>query len=231
VPRTRSASAHQKVLHAALELLAERGVDATSMDAIAQRAGVSKATIYKHWADKDALLLEVMADIHGLHRRPAFDTGDVRADMIAVLSYRPEGSEVRERIMPHFMAYSARNPSFGNAWRHMVMEPPRQELKRLIKRGIEAGELPARLDRELCLALLLGPMMYWHVFLRRSAENPKDLAQGVVDAFWKAFGINKTLRRMLQSSYRATSSPSASSDVQEIAQRADPVQDPLDKDV
>jgi AcrR family transcriptional regulator len=237
VPRTRSASAHRKVLHAALELLAERGVDATSMDAIAQRSGVSKATIYKHWADKDALLLEVMADIHGLHRRPAFDTGDVRADMIAVLSYRPEGAEVRERIMPHFMAYSARNPSFGNAWRNMVMEPPRRELKRLIKRGIEAGELPARLDRELCLTLLLGPMMYWHVFLRRSAENPKELARGVVNAFWNAFGVtNKTLRRMLQSSYPAPSSPLASSDVQEIARRAAPKptpdrQDPLGEDV
>jgi hypothetical protein len=105
----------------------------------------------------------------------------------------------------------------------MVMEPPRQELKRLIRRGIEAGELPARLDRELCLALLLGPMLYWHVFLRRSAENPKDLAQGVVNAFWNAFGLtNKTLRRMLQSSYAAPSRPSESCDAPEIARRADP---------
>src|SRR5215813_12852181 len=123
--RTRSASAHRKFLDAALELIAERGVDATSMDAIARRSGVSKATIYKHWADKDALMLEMLAFAHGLQNRPSFDSGDIRADMIAVLSYHPKDySDVRERLMPHFMAYSATNPKFGMAWRAMVMEPP-----------------------------------------------------------------------------------------------------------
>ena len=110
MPRTRSASAHTKVLDAALELVAERGVDATSMDAIAAESGVSKATIYKHWADKDALLLEMMAELHGLHARPSFDSGNTRADMVAVLSYRPRRTPtMRERIMPHFVAYSASN--------------------------------------------------------------------------------------------------------------------------
>ena len=48
------------MLRAALDLFGERGIDATSMDAIAQASGVSKATIYNHWADKEALLMEVM---------------------------------------------------------------------------------------------------------------------------------------------------------------------------
>jgi hypothetical protein len=61
MPRTRSASAHRRVIEAALELIGENGVDSTSMDAIAGRSGVSKATIYKHWADKDALLLELIS--------------------------------------------------------------------------------------------------------------------------------------------------------------------------
>ena len=58
--RPRSAQAHKKVLDAAVQLFSERGIDATSMDAIAEASGVSKATIYKHWQDKDALCLEVM---------------------------------------------------------------------------------------------------------------------------------------------------------------------------
>jgi len=69
--RTRSASAHQRVLNAAVELVAERGVDATSMDAIADCSGVSKATIYKHWPDKEALMLEMMAQMAGIHARPS----------------------------------------------------------------------------------------------------------------------------------------------------------------
>ena len=190
MPRTRSASAHRKVIHAALELVAERGLDATSMDAIAEASGISKATIYKHWPDKDALLLEVMAEANGLHARPDFDSGDTRADIIAVLSYRPqEHSELCQRIMPHFMAYSARNRAFGEAWRNMVMEPPRQELRRLLMQGIRRRELNSKLDTELSLSLLLGPIVYWHVFLRRKTEDPTQLADAVVDAFWRAFAV------------------------------------------
>ena len=43
-------------------------------------------------------------------------------------------------------------------------------------------------DFDVSLALLLGPLIYWHVFLRRTSRNPRSLAQGVVDAFWRAFG-------------------------------------------
>jgi AcrR family transcriptional regulator len=182
-------SAHRKVLDAALDLVAERGIEATSMDAIATRSGVSKATIYKHWRDKDALLLEMLAMVNGLRDRPPFDSGDVRADILAVLAYRPmEYAEVRERIMPQFAAYSTTNVTFGLTWRNLVMEPPRTELRRLLRAGMAQGELVAELDENLALALLLGPMMYWYLFLRLSSQTSKDLALGVVDAFWRAFG-------------------------------------------
>jgi AcrR family transcriptional regulator len=188
MPRTRSVKAHRKVLDAAMELVAEHGVNATSMDAIAGRSGVSKATIYKHWADKDALLLEVMADVHGLHARPAFDSGKTRADMAAVLAYSPkENSAMRERLLPHFVAYSATNGQFGLTWRKMVMEPPLRELKHLIAMGIKRSELKPDLNIELCLALLLGPMLYWHIFLKKAPTGREKLASDVVEAFWKAF--------------------------------------------
>ena len=188
--RTQSASAHKKVLDAALELVGERGIETSSMDAIAARSGVSKATIYKHWKDKEALLLEMLAVLNGLNDRPPFDSGNVRADMIAVLSYRPPGNtEMRERIMPHLVAYSASNVNFGLTWRNMIMEPPRRELRRLLRAGIKTGELSPELDEDLSLALLLGPMMYWHIFLRRNGDTPNDLPRGVVDAFWRAYGI------------------------------------------
>src|SRR5262245_29298874 len=140
--RPRSVSAHYKVLEAAMHLVADRGIEATSMDAIAAKSGVSKATIYKHWADKDTLLLEMVAMANGLHNRPTFDTGDTRADIAAVLGYRPpEHVEMRERIMPHFAAYSHSNVNFGMAWRDMVMEPPRRELRHLLESGMQKGEL------------------------------------------------------------------------------------------
>jgi AcrR family transcriptional regulator len=191
MPRTRSASAHRKVLQAALELVAEHGVDGTSMDAVARESGVSKATIYKHWADKDALLLEMLADASGLHSRRTFDSGDTRADMIALLSYRPpENAAVRERILPHIVAYSTRNRTFGMSWRKMVMDPAMRELRHLIERAIQKHELKPKVNVELALGLLLGPMLYWHIF-QKDQDLPLDLrprAAGVVDAFFKAFG-------------------------------------------
>jgi Tetracyclin repressor-like, C-terminal domain len=113
--------------------------------------------------------------------------------MVAVLSYRPlQKANIRERIMPHFVAYSASHASFGLAWKNMMMEPPRHELKHLIKLGIKKRELAPNLDVDLSLALLLGPIIYWYVFLKRASEDPQGLAEGIVDAFWRAFGLERT---------------------------------------
>jgi AcrR family transcriptional regulator len=190
--RPRSAHAHGQVLDAALKLFAARGIDATSMDAIAEESGVSKATIYNHWADKDALCLEAMAYLLGQDQpRPVFDSGDVRADLIALLSYQPprQHSDLRMRIMPHLWAYAARNPTFGEAWRQRVFDPPRAQVAQLLERGIARGQLPRSLDRALALALLLGPLLYCRMLERIQGEVPQDLPEHVVDVFWKAHAI------------------------------------------
>ncbi len=195
--RPRSARAHGQVLDAALKLFAERGIDATSMDAVAESSGVSKATIYKHWPDKDALCLEALEHLHGVDQpMPEFDTGDVRADMIAMLSYQPplQYADLRGRIMPHLMAYAARNGPFGDAWRARVFEPPRTRLRQLLERGVAQGELPASLNRDVAIALLLGPLMYFHVLKRMHVEAPDNLPEQVVDAFWKAHAKSRTTR-------------------------------------
>ena len=193
--RTRSAEAHRRVLEAAAELFASRGIDATSMDAIAEASGVSKATIYKHWPDKDALCLEVLGYVHGLDEDPPkFESWDFRADLIARLVYVPatERKALKERIWPHLMAYSAKNQAFGQAWRARVMEPARKALGAMIDRGERMGVLKAGIDRETALAMLIGPLMYAHVFVRKQGKpGPRDLEQNVVDGFLALFGTGK----------------------------------------
>ncbi len=189
--RPRSAQAHRKVIEAATGLFAERGIDATSMDAIAEASGVSKATIYKHWPDKDSLCLEVLGYLHGLDEEPPiFDSGDWRADLIAQLRYQPAADRktVRERITPHLIAYAARNREFGIAWRAKVVEPARVALKNLVRRGEQRGILKPGIDPEVAIALLLGPMIYRHVFVNKmGGKAPKDLEAHVADAFLGAF--------------------------------------------
>jgi AcrR family transcriptional regulator len=191
--RPRSAQAHGKVVDAAAELFAERGIDATSMDAIAEASGVSKATIYKHWSDKDSLALEVLAHLFGLDEKPpVFDSGDLRADLIAQLRCEPapERKAMREKIMPHLIAYASRNEAFGMAWRNRAVEPGRIAITNLIRRGQKRGELKREFDPEVAIALLIGPMIYGKFFLIRKLGRkcPEDLEVYAVDAFLAATG-------------------------------------------
>jgi AcrR family transcriptional regulator len=183
-----SEKAHRKVLKAATELFAERGIDATSVDAIAARSRVSKATIYKHWMDKDALALEVLQYVHEMDSAPPdVDSGDLKADLTAFLLHEPsekKGATIK-RLLPHLIAYSARNEEFGRAWRARVMDRARTRLRQLLRRGVDRGIFPAVLDEELGVALLLGPMMYSRIF--GPAVNKEWLARGAVESFWKAF--------------------------------------------
>jgi AcrR family transcriptional regulator len=187
--RTRSRRAHDDVVDAALRLFADRGIAETSMDAIAEASGVSKATIYNHWPDKEALCLEAMSRLHGLDAtRPDFDSGDTRADLVAFLGFRPapERSEMQARMTPHLLAYVASNRGFGHAWRERVMAPSRVELRGILTRGIARKELPADLDLDLAASLLIGPMMFRHIFRAVYTGLPDDLPECVADAFWRA---------------------------------------------
>ena len=191
MPRGLSQRAHQKVLETAAELFADRGIDTTSMDAIAAKSGVSKATIYKHWSDKDALCMEVMMYLQRLDEGPPMtDSGDWKADTVAFLTYEapPRTEGIKRRLMPHLIAYSARNEEFGRAWRARAMERLRSGLKELLRRGIERGIFSPLMDEELAVALLLGPMVFRHIF--RGSLDKEWLARGAVDAFWRAHARN-----------------------------------------
>ena len=108
---------------------------------------------------------------------------------MSVLSYRPDEKAMsfRERISQVFAVHSMNRPEFGAAWKNLVMEPPRRELRVLLKAAIASGELVPGIDMDLALAQLLGPLMYWFVFLRIDKSDPKTVALGVVDAFWRAY--------------------------------------------
>ena len=189
--RQRSEEAHDRVLRAALDLFGERGIDATSMDAIAQSSGVSKATIYNHWPNKEALLIDVMLMVNGLGRDPEdVDSGDLCQDLATVLTRRPpdEFDAARDRMMPTMIAYSAVHREFGEAWRHRVMEPSRVCLKRILRRGMKRGLLPASLDMDAAMALLLGPLLYGHIFYRGMQPVCRDLGQVAAESFWRAYG-------------------------------------------
>jgi AcrR family transcriptional regulator len=175
---------------AAARLFADQGIDATSMDAIAEASSVSKATIYKHWPDKGALCLEVMSSLHGPEPFPSIPaSSDVRADVVAFLGRHPPKprSELRTRLMPHLMAYAARRPAFGQVWRLRVLEPPRLQLMELLKRAVDEGELAGSRYRR-GVAELLGSMMYRNLLRLMGGHPPDNLAEVIVATLWRAYG-------------------------------------------
>lgn len=193
--RPRSEKAHRKVLDAAVRLFAGQGIDATSMDAIAAASGVSKATIYKHWPDKDALALEVLTWLYKLDDKPpVVEHSNLRDDLLTALQYRPaeDRSKERERIMPHLIAYSASHPVFGKAWRSRVFKRQCELLERVVHDAIKRGELSPEVTIERALAQLFGPMMYRQIFVANSRTEPAppEFVTQVVDAFLLAYGAS-----------------------------------------
>ena len=117
------------------------------------------------------------------------DTGDLQRDLTTVLTRKPPDKfeAARNRMMPTLIAYSAVHPEFGKAWRHRVMEPPRQCLKRILRRGIDArpSSSTTSISKQRWL-LLLGPMLYAHVFHKEQHPKAPDLGPLTAQAFWRA---------------------------------------------
>jgi len=188
--RPRSSEAHEKVVRAALQLFCERGIEPTSMDSIARASGVSKATIYNHWPDKEALLLEVVEMIHGLNRPPQqFDSGDLLTDLTWILTRKPPGEfeTERARMTASIISYAKLHQQFGKAWRGRAMEPARRAIVKALRRAMDRGVLSAQLDLNVTEAMLLGPMVYAQVFQGERNASPPELGVKVAEAFVRAY--------------------------------------------
>jgi len=191
--RTRSVRAHEDVLNATLELIAARGIDVTSMDAIADASGVSKATIYKYWPTKEALCLEALGSVDG--ELPSFDSGDARTDLVQLLRHiaQKRSPGLAAKLWPRVIGHAAGNPAFGAALKARFDAPRRAQVSRLIAGAIERGQLRADVDMDLAMDLLVGPVMH-RLFC--NTVTPSDLPERVVDAFWKAWGTGATACRL-----------------------------------
>ena len=135
-----------------------------------------------------------MCFIHGLDReREEVDTGDLCRDLSTVLTRRhPEEMEaLHQRIVPALIAYSATHNEFGKAWRNRVMEPPRAAIRTILRRGIERGLLPRSLNIEHASALLLGPVLYVHIFPGETHLTKDDIGPAAAESFCRAFLIEK----------------------------------------
>jgi AcrR family transcriptional regulator len=159
--RPRSARAHVAILEATLELLAERGLVALTMEGVAARAGVGKATVYRRWTSKSALVQEAITRI-GTGDLPLPDTGSVRGDVVAMMSARRESASATRAgfFIPRLAAEAAGDPELGPLLDEVLVQPGRRIMRLILERGIERGELRPGLDLESAIDLLVGAIVY-----------------------------------------------------------------------
>jgi AcrR family transcriptional regulator len=145
---------------AAFEELAETGYARMSMDAVARRAGVGKAALYRRWDSKDAMLIDLVARAVRESALIQADTGSLRGDVEAYLTAtsRQLSGRLVSRIAPDFLAESPRNPALAAALREVIATPRRESADAMLSRAIDRGELPADLDHDLALDLLVAPL-------------------------------------------------------------------------
>jgi AcrR family transcriptional regulator len=173
--RPRSERAEQSIIEATIEALAERGIDGVHCEDVAARAGVGKATLYRRWGGKEDLLIAAFAAMK--HPLPEPRGESVRADLIALLAVIAADADDPRFAQQYALLHGAgeRYPRLVARYREQVVEPRRELVRIVLRRGIEAGELRADIDVEVAMLMLTGAVM------ARGKHDPTPAAPGFVD--------------------------------------------------
>ena len=169
--RPRCEVARKRILEAALESLDEVGFASTTTDLIAERAGASKATIYRWWPTKAALLLEALRDVVA-QELPFPDTGDLKEDVRQQLrNFVKLLTGLRGGVLKSFVAAAQSDPEVAEAFRNVWVIPRRADARQVLEKHQQEGRLPAGVDLELLMDLLYGPL-YYRLLAGHGAVSP-----------------------------------------------------------
>lgn len=154
--RPRSPEAHRAILDAVLALLAEEGFNRMTVEGVAARAGVGKATVYRRWSSKVPLVIDAL-DTLASEQLPVPDTGSVRGDLTEFLNQLvrimsgPDG-----RLVAPLIEAMSRNDELAEAFRRDLIAPRRDVGAEVIRRGIARGELRPDLHIDVALDIPVG---------------------------------------------------------------------------
>jgi AcrR family transcriptional regulator len=157
--RPRSAAAHQAILDSTIQLLSEVGYAATTVEAVATRAGVGKATVYRRWPSKVPLVIEAL-DARATEQVQIPRTGSVRGDLSEFLFGLVETLRGPDgRLVAPLLAEISRNPELAEAFRRDLVAPRRAVMEQIVREGMARGDLRPDLDIDLALDAPVGIVM------------------------------------------------------------------------
>jgi len=187
--RPRDEDARARILQASLEALEDLGYPGVTCEAIAERAGASKATIYRWWPHKEAVMLEALRESVA-QELPFPDTGNLKEDIcIQLHNFVKLLNGPRSRVFKGMIAAAQSDPKVAAAFLSIWVLPRRE----FARRGIERyrSELRPGLDLELVLDALYGPL-YYRLLIGHQPLTI-ELADHMADLVWAGM-VNPTVR-------------------------------------
>jgi len=170
--RPRSEQARQAILHSTLKVLGKTGFSDLTIEEVADRARVGKATVYRWWPNKGALIADAFAG-STTSRLHFPDTGSLRTDMsrqmrqVIKIFRGPRG-----RIVSAILAAGQSDPEVIAAFRERFLMPRRREAYETLRRGVRRGELRRDIDPDLLLDSLYGPI-YMRFLIKHDRLTPE----------------------------------------------------------
>ena len=176
--RPRSEEARRKVLGAASDLMAARGVASLTIDEVAARSGVAKTTIYRHWPERTSLIIDAVNA--QLEHVGTPDTGTMRGDLEAFFGgmIRSDLSGNVGQIMPCLIEAAGRDEEMASLLDRIGAERERV-VTTMVGRAIARGELHTELDIETLVGVIVGPIVFQKVVRRR--ELTQEYVAACVD--------------------------------------------------
>ena len=188
--RPRDERADAAILQSALELLAEVGPTGLSVEEVAARAGVGKATIYRRWPTKDDLVVASLGALTTSLPQEVDDDVSARDAVVAFVRawWTQYGGTPNGVVFQRVLAHAKSNPRLFASFYDEVIEPRREAFRRVLRRGIERGEVRPDADLELLITLVIGASVYT-TQVRSSGRDPSPGSgpEELVDAALASF--------------------------------------------
>lgn len=186
----------QEILDATVGVLAEVGYDLLTMDAVAAAARASKATLYRRWASKPALVVDAVCSRKPTARVP--DTGSLREDLIAVHCRvggigglgDPRGLSVLSAIVTAM----GRDPEFAETYRREFIAPRVEVTRTIFERARERGEISPDADIDLLAPAV--PAIVLHRFFLLGETVTNEMVTSVIDHVVLPAAVHGTAPRL-----------------------------------
>jgi AcrR family transcriptional regulator len=171
-----------------LALVAERGYEKLTMDQIAEATRSSKATLYRQWGSKSALVVDALRCV-GETEHEVPETGTLRGDLLAMVSHS-EGQEHDSELLAAIMHAIRQDEELAEAVRTQILEPGRESIRAVVRRAVDRGEVdPSCPGLDFVDYVFIAPIVLHHL-LEGEQPSPDFLRRYVDGVLLPALGIH-----------------------------------------